>query len=297
MTAVLPPPAADVESPGFGAQGPGADDSDPGSAAISPKSGPRSPRPGTPSNSMVSNRLRRKPTNGKRDRVPDYNYRYYDPLTGRWPSRDPIEEKGGVNLYGFVGNRATNEQDILGLKKCCVKSGPSYNVVGAVPRVLARIKGGDGTLLQTFTFKSSASFTDDSKKGGDCCSSCCEVRQDIKWDDKWKKIYGVPHEKFNGLDANTWYEDRDKADKRFGHRSNAPIPDDQYGDPGTGVNQASGTVYTGKDTPLGPIGDWGVWTFRLRVIDVCSKKEGQEDGQENTIKTSAEITVTWKDGK
>jgi RHS repeat-associated protein len=30
-----------------------------------------------------------------------YLYRYYDPLTGRWPSRDPIEEGGGMNLYGF----------------------------------------------------------------------------------------------------------------------------------------------------------------------------------------------------
>ena len=114
MPAVLPPPAADVESPGFGAQGPGADESDPGSAAISPKSGPRSPRPGTPSNSMVSNRLRRKPTNGKRDRVPDYNYRYYDPLTGRWPSRDPISERGGLNLYGFVRNNGVNQWDMLG---------------------------------------------------------------------------------------------------------------------------------------------------------------------------------------
>lgn len=37
--------------------------------------------------------------------VTDYAYRYYDPLKGRWPSRDPIEERGGVNLYGFVGNR------------------------------------------------------------------------------------------------------------------------------------------------------------------------------------------------
>jgi len=23
-----------------------------------------------------------------------YGYRYYDPVIGRWPSRDPIEEKG-----------------------------------------------------------------------------------------------------------------------------------------------------------------------------------------------------------
>jgi RHS repeat-associated protein len=31
-----------------------------------------------------------------------YGYRYYNPGTGRWLSRDPIGEKGGLNLYGFV---------------------------------------------------------------------------------------------------------------------------------------------------------------------------------------------------
>ncbi len=43
-----------------------------------------------------------------------YGYRYYDPLTGRWPSRDPIEEEGGLNLYGFVGNDGVNGWDLLG---------------------------------------------------------------------------------------------------------------------------------------------------------------------------------------
>ena len=37
-------------------------------------------------------------------------------MTGRWPSRDPIEERGGLNLYGFVGNDALNQWDLLGLK-------------------------------------------------------------------------------------------------------------------------------------------------------------------------------------
>ena len=46
--------------------------------------------------------------------MPDYTYRYYDPLTGRWPSRDPIEEKGGLNLYGFVGNDGVGRFDVLG---------------------------------------------------------------------------------------------------------------------------------------------------------------------------------------
>jgi RHS repeat-associated protein len=43
-----------------------------------------------------------------------YGYRWYDPVTGRWPSRDPIEENGGVNLYGFVGNDSINRFDLLG---------------------------------------------------------------------------------------------------------------------------------------------------------------------------------------
>ena len=32
-----------------------------------------------------------------------------------WPSRDPIEEEGGYNIYGFVGNSPTDYLDILGL--------------------------------------------------------------------------------------------------------------------------------------------------------------------------------------
>jgi uncharacterized protein RhaS with RHS repeats len=50
--------------------------------------------------------------------VTHYGYRYYDPVTGRWPSRDPIEEEGGINLYGFVGNDGVNGLDFLGLKDC-----------------------------------------------------------------------------------------------------------------------------------------------------------------------------------
>jgi len=52
--------------------------------------------------------------------VADYLYRYYDPLTGRWPSRDPIEEEGGINLYGFVGNSPSIWFDYLGLAKLTV---------------------------------------------------------------------------------------------------------------------------------------------------------------------------------
>ena len=44
-----------------------------------------------------------------------YGYRYYDPMTGRWPSRDPIGERGGVGIYAMVGNNAISSFDVLGL--------------------------------------------------------------------------------------------------------------------------------------------------------------------------------------
>ena len=44
-----------------------------------------------------------------------YGYRYYDPLTGRWPSRDPIAERGGTNLYGFLRNEPIGTTDYIGL--------------------------------------------------------------------------------------------------------------------------------------------------------------------------------------
>jgi RHS repeat-associated protein len=44
-----------------------------------------------------------------------YGYRFYDPLTQRWLNRDPIEEQGGLNLYGFVGNDAISRIDPFGL--------------------------------------------------------------------------------------------------------------------------------------------------------------------------------------
>ena len=44
-----------------------------------------------------------------------YLARPYDPNMGRWMSRDPIGEAGGVNLYGFVRNRPVNRWDKFGL--------------------------------------------------------------------------------------------------------------------------------------------------------------------------------------
>ena len=47
-------------------------------------------------------------------RIAYYGFRYHDPKTGRWTSRDLIGEEGGLNLYGFCGNDGTGRFDLLG---------------------------------------------------------------------------------------------------------------------------------------------------------------------------------------
>ncbi len=46
-----------------------------------------------------------------------YKYRNYAPQLGRWLTRDPIGEMGGINQYGFVGNDGVNGFDTLGLER------------------------------------------------------------------------------------------------------------------------------------------------------------------------------------
>jgi RHS repeat-associated protein len=61
-----------------------------------------------------------------------YGRRYYNPTLGRWLGRDPIAEKGGLHLYGFVRNNGVNAWDVLGM---CGGKGEAPCEGGTLPAV------------------------------------------------------------------------------------------------------------------------------------------------------------------
>ena len=96
--------------------------------------------------------------------------RFYDPGTGRFLNRDPMEEKGGLNLYGFVANDGVNHVDPFGLEKwkdvlayikqrdkqasthpCCDAQGKGLPLGSLVPTLTATASG--MTVTGTATYK------------------------------------------------------------------------------------------------------------------------------------------------
>ena len=67
--------------------------------------------------------------------------RWYSPNTGRWLSRDPIEERGGRNLNGFVGNNSLGAIDRLGLDIVCKCPEDYFKANGISPSMYT--KSGD----------------------------------------------------------------------------------------------------------------------------------------------------------
>ena len=56
--------------------------------------------------------------------MPASAWAFYNPTTGRWLNRDPIGERGGRNLYGFVQSDSISKSDLLG--KCVTTSGGDW---------------------------------------------------------------------------------------------------------------------------------------------------------------------------
>jgi RHS repeat-associated protein len=66
-------------------------------------------------------------------------YRAYDSDTGRWLSRDPIGEAGGVNLYGYVSNSPMQFHDPFGHSPLVVGGAVAGGVFGAVDSIFSQL--------------------------------------------------------------------------------------------------------------------------------------------------------------
>ena len=53
-----------------------------------------------------------------------YGYRYYKASTGTWSNRDPIYERGGINVYAYIKNNPLNGIDLFGMAGCGEFAGP-----------------------------------------------------------------------------------------------------------------------------------------------------------------------------
>ena len=179
----------------------------------------------------------------------------------------------GLTQDGKLGPRSAaplfREVGAEGVGRGEVKSGPTYSPSGNVATTVA---GGRETAHFAFT----AEFEDD--PANSLFLSCGELRQYIRWDATAAASFGasgVPHGGFPaGSAAGTWIEDRDSANKRYGHRSGLfsdPQSFDQYLDSTGARNQAFGHEYEGDDTPGGPTAAMaGVWEFAIQCVDVCN---------------------------
>jgi len=74
-----------------------------------------------------------------------YGYRYYDPVTGRWLSRDPIQERRGLNIYGVMRNDVVNGIDLLGMSPSGSSVVHTYNALVEVDELLSKVITGNSS--------------------------------------------------------------------------------------------------------------------------------------------------------
>jgi hypothetical protein len=165
---------------------------------------------------------------------------------------------------------------------CKVASGPTYTPSGTLTPT---ISGG----RKSFPFSMAATFATLAPTA--VFPACCEVHQFIKWDARYVASKGgPPHGGFpSSAQADTWIEDRDANDKRYGHRSDSHSdPIEKGGDEYTtgGVrDQVHGDTYAGKDGPSSAASRVGTFQFRLDVVDTCNSNA--------TKASSSIITLPW----
>ena len=185
-----------------------------------------------------------------------YGYRYYDPVMGRWPSRDPIEENGGINIYNFVGNDGINNWDILGLERFDVQCGGEID---------AQIKN---LALNSRVTSSFIYISDGSAEKAPCCCVDFYFSQVVTTDSP-----------INGLPAGEpFFDNENNTPGRYGGATtggDVPRLDGNVEPPGFGNAPIQGARLGVFDSPARVPTDTKV-TWRAVMALVCIEKSGTE---------------------
>ena len=216
-----------------------------------------------------------------------YFYRIYGPGTGNWKSRDPKEEKGGYNLYGFVRNIPITHVDRFGLS---VNDPPNLNLNTCCCDSKTRI---EGLKILTQRWRDAAQFLDgngvgldpDGVTGVSCIDSANRILSFmsptprcwicyIERRGTWGAPFGGGDENYVRCDDVTqaggndfsfafdwWYE------KDAGYKTYSPIPMWRYA-----------IIF-----PYGPWDQPGAWWTKNNPApyDDCINKSGWKNGPEN----------------
>lgn len=172
-------------------------------------------------------------------------------------------------------------------RRARLSSGPRYTPHGSLIPTVA-----GGTKSVSFVFDG----VFDSDAGAGVFPGCGEIHQDIKWNaaaaTSFTAVTGspVPHAGFPAAHpANTWIEDRDTADTRYGRRSgahSAPVAGgDEYTNSAGVQDMAHGATYHGSDGPTVPAALTGQWKFMTLAFDMCN--HGVQVGSADFI------TIDW----
>ena len=131
-----------------------------------------------------------------------YGYRYLK--DGRWPNRDPLGERGGLNLYGFIGNNPVNQIDELGLMKWSDVVAKKNELEAQVSKIkcCCRTPGPNRALVTIAGTASGESVTETATVDKHGCTTiwsyywwnCFRAQEEAWWiypgySDKWKE-YG-----------------------------------------------------------------------------------------------------------
>ncbi len=143
-----------------------------------------------------------------------YGFRWYQAVTGRWISRDPIGEAGGGNIYGFVINNPIKLVDLFGLKdekperkfENCVKVTAKLDLGAKLKKADKFLKGAN-KFLKKIPNSPKIDITVEGtgeRTGWDCMECCSDGSKKSVFFDDYTATLSIKGSAVLGWNDDTW---------------------------------------------------------------------------------------------